>query len=149
MALIHEALYKSKDLAMIDIDDYISKMTTHLLSIYQEDLGEIKIHQQTEGVLLDINKAIPCGLIISELVSNCLKHAFPGKKDGQITIRMTTDKKGTNTLVVRDNGKGLAEGLNYRDVETLGWQLVMDLVQQIAGSIELKKTQGTEFVVRF
>jgi PAS domain S-box-containing protein len=149
MALIHEALYKSKDLAMIDFADYISRMTTHLLSIYREDLGEIEIRQQTEGVLLDINKAIPCGLIISELVSNCLKHAFPGKKDGQITIRMITDKKGTNTLVVKDNGKGLPDWLDYRDVETLGLQLVTDLVRQISGSIELKKKQGTEFIIRF
>ncbi len=149
MALIHEALYKSKDLAMIDIADYISRMTTHLLSIYKKDLGEIEIKQKAEGVFLDINRAIPCGLIISELVSNCLKHAFTGKKEGQITIRMATDKKGINRLVVKDNGTGLPEGLAYREAETLGLQLVTDLVQQINGSIELKKTHGTEFIVKF
>ncbi|UCE40500.1 MAG: PAS domain S-box protein [Candidatus Aminicenantes bacterium] len=151
MSLIHEALYKSKDLAMIDIADYIYRMTTHLLSIYREDLGKIEIEQKTEGVFLDINKAIPCGLIISELVSNCLKHAFPGKKEGQITIRMTTDKKGKNRLVVKDDGTGLPEGLDFREAKTLGLQLVTDLVKQINGSIKLKKTHetGTEFVVTF
>ena len=149
MALIHEALYKSKDLAMIDIADYISRMTTHLLSIYREDLGEIEIKQEAEGVFLDINRAIPCGLIISELVSNCLKHAFRGKAEGKVIIRMATDKKGINRLVVKDNGAGMPEGLDYREAETLGLQLVTDLVQQINGSIELKKTHGTEFIVKF
>jgi two-component sensor histidine kinase len=124
-------------------------MTTHLLSIYKGDLGEIEIKQEAEGVFLDINRAIPCGLIISELVSNCLKHAFLGKKEGQITIRMATDKKGINRLVVKDNGTGLPERLDYRKAETLGLQLVIDLVKQINGSIELKRTHGTEFIVKF
>ena len=149
MALIHEALYKSGDLGRIDIADYISRMTTHLLSIYKEGLGDIEINQEAEGIFLDINRAIPCGLIISELVSNCLKHAFPGKRGGQITIRMTRDIKGTNSLIVKDNGTGLPDGLNYREIDTLGLQLVSDLVQQINGSITLKKTHGTEFVVKF
>ena len=149
MALIHEALYKSGDLGRIDIADYISRMTTHLLSIYKEGLGDIEINQEAEGIFLDINRAIPCGLIISELVSNCLKHAFPGKRGGQITIRMTRDIKGTNSLIVKDNGTGLPDGLNYREIDTLGLQLVTDLVQQINGSITLKKTHGTEFVVKF
>jgi two-component sensor histidine kinase len=149
MALIHEALYKSGDLARIDIADYISRMTTQLLSVYREDLGDIEINQEAEGIFLDINRAIPCGLIISELVSNCLKHAFPGKQGGQISIRMTKDNKGTTSLIVKDNGTGLPEGLDYRETETLGLQLVTDLVQQINGSITLKKTHGTEFVVKF
>jgi PAS domain S-box-containing protein len=151
MALIHEALYKSKDLAMIDIADYLRRMTTHLLSVYREALGEIEIKQEAEGVFLNINKAIPCGLIISELVSNCLKHAFPEKKQGQITIRISKNKKGIYSLIVKDNGIGLPEGLNYREAETLGLQLVTDLVLQINGSIQLKKIHetGTEFVIKF
>jgi PAS domain S-box-containing protein len=149
MALIHEALYKSEDLAKIDISDYLSRMSTHLLSIYREDLGDIKIIQKAEGIFLDINRAIPCGLIISELVSNCMKHAFPRKRHGQITIGMTKDKKGTTSLIVKDNGIGLPEGLDYRKTETLGLQLVTDLVYQINGSISVKKSQGTEFVIKF
>jgi len=149
MALIHEGLYKSGDLANIDIGDYISRMTTHMLSIYREDLGEIDIKQEAKGVYLDVNRAIPCGLIISELVSNSLKHAFPGKKKGQITIHMARDKKGVNSLTITDNGTGFPEGLNFRETETLGLQLVTDLVQQLNGSISLKKTEGTEFLVKF
>jgi PAS domain S-box-containing protein len=149
MALIHEALYKSKNLAIIDISDYVSRMATHLLSIYREDLGEIEINQEAKGVFLDINRAIPCGLIISELVSNCLKHAFPQKKPGKITIRMTRDKKDRCSLTVKDNGIGLPEALDFKDADTLGLQLVTDLVQQIKGSIVLNKAHGTEFIVNF
>jgi PAS domain S-box-containing protein len=149
MALIHEALYKSGDLARIDIAEYIGRMTTHLLSVYREESGDIRIKQETEGVFLDINRAIPCGLIISELVSNSLKHAFPGKMRGKIDIRMATDKKGKYSLVVKDDGTGFPEGLNFRKTETLGLQLVIDLVQQINGSIALRRTKGTEFAVTF
>ncbi len=149
MALIHEALYKSGDLAHIDIAEYISRMTTHLLSIYREDLGEVDVRQEAEGIFLDINKAIPCGLVISELVSNSLKHAFPEKKKGQVLIKMTKNKRGKNTLIVKDNGIGFPEGLDFRKTETLGLQLVNDLVMQINGSIQIKKTEGTEFVVKF
>ena len=149
MALIHEALYKSGDLAKIDISDYITGMTTHLMSIYRDELGDIEIFQEAEGIVLDINRAIPCGLIISELVSNCLKHAFPKYRRGRITIRMTSDKKGATTLIVKDNGIGFPEGLDYKNTETLGMQLVTDLVTQIHGTIDLKRTVGTEFSVTF
>jgi len=149
MALIHEALYKSEDLANIDFSDYISRMTTHLLSLYREDSGEVSINQETEGIFLDINRAIPCGLVISELVSNSLKHAFPNRKRGQILIRMSRDEKGKHILTVKDTGVGFPEGLNFRDAETLGLQLVTDLVAQLKGRIELKRKEGTEFVVKF
>ncbi len=148
MALIHEALYKSGDLAHIDFADYISRMTTHLLSIYREDLGHVEVKQEAEGVFLDINKAIPCGLIISELVSNSLKHAFPEKREGNVLIRMLMNK-GKNELVVKDDGIGFPAGLNFRKTETLGLQLVTDLVLQVSGSIQLKRTEGTEFIVKF
>ncbi len=149
MALIHEALYKSSDLANIDFTDYISRMTTHLLSIYREDLGEVKIKQEAEGIFLDINRAIPCGLLISELVSNSLKHAFPDKKKGQIIIEMNKGKRGEYILEIKDTGIGFPEALDFRETQTLGLQLVGDLVNQLRGSIELKKGEGTDFVVRF
>jgi two-component sensor histidine kinase len=134
---------------MIDIAEYISRMTTHLMSIYREDLGDIQINQEAKGVFLDINRAIPCGLIISELVSNCLKHAFPQKKQGKISIRMIRDKKDRCNLIVKDNGIGLPEGLDFKNTDTLGLQLVADLVHQIKGKVELNKAPGTEFIVKF
>jgi PAS domain S-box-containing protein len=149
MALIHETLYKSGDLANIDFTDYIARMGTHLLSIYKEELGDVSISQEAEGVFLDINRAIPCGLLISELLSNALKHAFPMKKKGKVVIKMSKDKRNKYFLMVKDTGVGFPEGLDFRATETLGLQLVGDLVHQLRGSIELKKGPGTEFVVRF
>jgi PAS domain S-box-containing protein len=144
MALIHEALYKSEDLAKIDFSDYISRMTTHLLSLYREDLGEVSINQEAEGIFIDINRAIPCGLVISELVSNSLKHAFPDRRRGQIVIRMKRDKKDKHTLTVKDTGVGFPESLDFREAETLGLQLVTDLVAQLNGTIGMEKKDGTE-----
>jgi len=149
MALIHEALYKSDDLANIDFSDYISRMATHLLSFYREEIRHVKFKQEVQGIFLDINKAIPCGLIISELISNALKHAFSGRRDGEILIRMKRDKRGKYTLTVKDTGVGFPEKLNFREATTLGLQLVTDLTVQLHGQIELKKREGTEFTIRF
>lgn len=149
MALIHEALYKSDDLANIDFSDYISRMTTHLLSLYREEIGKVRINQDVRGIFLDINKAIPCGLLISELISNALKHAFPGRENGEVFIKMRRDKKSGYTLVVKDSGVGFPEELDFREAKTLGLQLVTDLVAQLHGQIELQKKEGTEFTIRF
>jgi two-component sensor histidine kinase len=149
MALIHEALYKSDDLANIDFSEYINRMTTHLLSLYREEIGHVKINQETRGILLDINKAIPCGLIISELISNALKHAFLGRRSGEVFIKMKRDTRGRYTLVVKDTGVGFPEKLDFRDARTLGLQLVTDLVSQLQGKIELQTKEGTEFTIRF
>jgi PAS domain S-box-containing protein len=149
MALIHEALYKSDDLANIDFSDYISRMATHLLSFYREEIGHVKFAQEAQGIFLDVNKAIPCGLILSELISNALKHAFPGRRDGEILIRMNRDKKGKYTLAVKDTGVGFPEKLDFREAKTLGLQLVTDLTAQLHGQIELQRREGTEFTIRF
>jgi two-component sensor histidine kinase len=149
MALIHVALYKSDDLANIDFSDYVSRMATHLLSFYREEIGHVKFTQEAQGIFLDINKAIPCGLIISELLSNALKHAFPGRRDGEILVKMTRVKKGKCTLSVKDNGVGFPEKLDFRETKTLGLQLVTDLTAQLHGEIELQKGEGTEFNIRF
>jgi PAS domain S-box-containing protein len=149
MALIHEALYKSDDLANIDFSDYLSRMTTHLLSLYREEIGQVRISQEAKDIFLNINKAIPCGLIISELISNALKHAFPDKRDGEVSIEMREDKKGKYTLVVKDNGVGFPAKMDFRAANTLGLQLVNDLVSQLNGRIDFSRKEGTEFTIRF
>jgi PAS domain S-box-containing protein len=149
MALIHEALYKSDDLANIDFSDYINRMATHLLSFYREEIGHVRFNQEAQGIFLDINKAIPCGLIISELLSNALKHAFPGRRDGEILVKMKRDQRGKYTLSVKDTGVGFPEELDFREAKTLGLQLVTDLTAQLHGEIELQNGEGTEFNIRF
>ena len=149
MALIHESLYRSKDLASIDFSDYTKMMTTHLLAMYGIVMSTINLKVDIEDVYLDINRAIPCGLIISELVSNSLKHAFPKGRKGEIIVKMHSDKKGKHTLIIRDTGVGFPEGLDIHETETLGMQLVTDLVKQLKGTIKLDREDGTTFKITF
>jgi len=149
MALIHESLYKSRDLASIDFSDYVERLTTHLFSMYRIRPDSIQFNMEIKDVYLDINRAIPCGLIINELVSNSLKHAFPDERNGEITLKMYEDRRNKHTLIVKDNGIGFPEGLDFRKTETLGMQLVGDLVKQLKGKIELKTEEGTEFNIVF
>jgi two-component sensor histidine kinase len=98
---------------------------------------------------MSINTAVPCGLIINELVSNALKYAFEGRQEGQISIRLSQPDPSTLLLVVKDNGIGLPQGFDLGRAETLGLKLVNGLTQQISGKISLKNGQGTEFTIQF
>lgn len=149
MAFIHEALYQSEDLAMIDFSIYIRKLITHLFSVYSTETKLPNLRLNVKNVYLDINRAIPCGLTINELVSNSLKHAFPDSRKGEIIVEMRSDKKGKYTLIVKDTGIGMPKELNIHNTETLGMQLVNDLVEQIDGTIELNRIGGTTFSIMF
>ena len=149
MALIHESLYRSPDLARIDFSDYIKKITTHLLAMYSIEGKKVKLTTEVENVYLDINRAIPCGLIINELVSNALKYAFPGNSNGEIMVKMFSDENGKYKLIISDNGIGLPENVDFRQTKTLGLQLVTDLVRQLDGHIQLEKDKGTTFKIEF
>jgi two-component sensor histidine kinase len=100
-------------------------------------------------VHMDIKRAIPCGLIITELISNSLKHAFPNGKKGEIVVEMYPDKGEKYKLVISDNGVGFPEGLDFRQTKSLGMRLVVDLVNQLNGTIELRREKGTEFRIEF
>lgn len=149
MALIHESLYQSKDLARISFYDYIKRLTTHLFSIYRTELESINLKVDIKDVFLDINRAIPCGLIINELVSNSLKHAFTDGKKGEIAVEMDEDERGRYTIIVSDTGIGFPEELDFQNTETLGMQLVTDLVRQLDGNMKLSRLKGTEFKIVF
>jgi len=98
-------------------------------------------------VHLDINRAIPCGLIVNELVSNSLKHAFPGGREGEIFIKFYLNKQGKIILVVRDNGVGFPEDIDFRRTKSFGMQVVNDLVEQLGATIELDRKYGTTFKI--
>lgn len=149
MALIHESLYKSNDLARINFSDYINRLTIHLFSIYRTGMNSIELRVEVGDVFLDINRAIPCGLIINELVSNSLKHAFPDGRRGEIAVKMDMDKRGKYLLLVKDTGIGFPENVDFHQTDTLGMQLVTDLVKQLNGNIKLKRDGGTEFRIVF
>jgi len=149
MAMIHEKLYQSRDLARIDFTEYIQSLASGLFSSYGADPSLIKLNMTLEGVSLNIETAIPCGLMINELLSNCLKHAFPGGRKGEINIDFHREDEKMLVLTVSDNGVGLPEDLDIKDTETMGLQLVNALTGQLDGTIELDTTHGTEFKITF
>lgn len=149
MALIHEKLYQTEDLSSINFGQYIRSLTVHLFHTYKINPNVIRMKTDVADVFLDINRAIPCGLIINELVSNSLKHAFPDNKKGEIRIRLAVHSKKKIRLIVSDNGVGLPKNINLSEPETLGLQLVSDLVKQIEGTIRLERAKGTVFHISF
>ncbi len=149
MALIHEKLYQSRNLSRIDFADYLRKLTDDLFRSYGLSPDRIALVTHAEGVSLGIDAAIPCGLIVNELVSNCLKHAFPNGREGEVHVTLMP-KNGMYELTVRDNGVGFPKGLDFRHTESLGLQLVTTLTEQLDGTIELNANgAGTEFRILF
>ena len=147
MAMIHEKLYQSKDFTNIKFDDYIERLISELF--YSYDLGKdrVKPSIEVEKVKLNIETAVPCGLIISELVSNCLKHAFPsGDGELNLSLKLVDDKY---ELIISDNGIGFPKELDFKKTKSLGLQLVNSLVKQIDGQINLDKSHGTKFTIIF
>lgn len=148
MALIHERLYRSTDLKHIDYGDYIRTLTRDLFRTYVADPSRINLELEVEDVMIDINTAIPLGLIINELVSNSMKHAFPGDETGKITVKFSEDDD-ICTLEVSDNGVGFPPELELGKTDSLGLQLVTSLTQQIGGELELERSPGTTFRITF
>jgi two-component sensor histidine kinase len=148
MALVHEELYRSSDLADIAMDSYIRKLTANLFFAYQSTPARITLDIKARDVYLPIDAAVPCGLIINELVSNALKHAFKQRDKGLISIRFHHDGSA-HVLVVSDDGVGLPKDLDIENTESLGLQLVSTLTKQLRGTIEVTRTQGTSFSMSF
>ncbi|MGB8220134.1 MAG: PAS domain S-box protein, partial [Methanoregula sp.] len=148
IALVHEKLYQSKDFDQIDYADYLRKITDHLFESYQVDQRIITLHLNAEKAVLHIDKAVPCSLIINEMISNSLKHAFPGGRKGVITIDFK--KSGDKYIVTySDDGIGIPDSVIFDRTESLGMQLIRGLTKQINGSIELDKASGTKYTVTF
>ncbi|RXA17584.1 PAS domain S-box protein, partial [Methanosarcina sp. MSH10X1] len=182
MALVHEKLYQSEDMVSVDFADYIKNLAGYLFQSYSLDSGKVSLKLDVEKVFLGMDTAVPLGIIVNELVSNSLKHAFPeGKTGGRISVclkreenekqsfgksfpgaerdeipkkKSASEAKTGNiserfSLVVADNGAGFPEEIDFRETESLGLQLVTNLVDQIEGSVELCTGRGTEFRIRF
>lgn len=147
MSLIHEKLYRSHNLTNIRLKDYITDLIHQLYASYGVNPEQIT-HTITEEttVTLDIDKSIPCGLIINEIISNSLKHAFPNNKKGTITINMKTEKKYL-ILTIKDNGIGLPKNVDIDNTNTLGMTLIKSLINQLNGSLQLKNTTGTTYTL--
>jgi two-component sensor histidine kinase len=149
MSLIHERLYQSNNLARISFQGYIDALVTSLFISYGVRTDLIKSEIHAEGISFEINTAIPCGLIINELVSNCLKHAFPDERTGTVRISLSAAGDDRFTLAISDDGIGLPEGLDYEKSATLGLKLVSALTGQLDGFTELDRGKGTTFRITF
>jgi len=156
MAIIHEKLYQSKDLAKIDFGDYVKSLILDLFHSYGVEKDLIQLDVNIKDILLDINTAIPCGLIVNELVTNSIKHGF-SLHNASIGHNEIKDKISVNvseddefyTMTIYDNGVGFPKDLNFQNTDSLGMQLVINLANQLKGTVELKKEDGTLFTVNF
>jgi len=150
MSLIHETLYQSKDFANVDFNGYVKSISNYLLRSYIVISGAIKLNLEIEDITLGLDHAIPCGLIINELVSNSLKHAFPKGREGEIKIALRTINDHEVELTVSDDGVGIPREIDMGNPETLGLELVQILAEnQLDGTLELERDGGTEFRIRF
>jgi len=155
MALVHEKLYRSKNLSSIDFKDYITSLANGLLTFYGRNAKNVSFTVNAGGIILGIDTAIPCGLIINELISNSLKHAFPQERSGRISIDLNktsaADKKDNEyDLTISDDGIGIPQHIDISHTKSLGLQLVTNLTtHQLRGSIELRRNGGTSFHIRF
>jgi two-component sensor histidine kinase len=147
MALVHEQLYTSADLARIDLGCYVKHLTEQL-SHTSVRSGLIGIHLQADAVLLTPDAAIPCGLILTELISNALKYAFPAGQPGEVHVEVGAPNGQEVTMVVRDTGVGFPEAVDFRHTTSLGLQLVCMLTEQLQGTITLERRPGTTFTLR-
>jgi PAS domain S-box-containing protein len=151
MALIHETLYQSSDLARVDFAQYIDQLLRYLFHSYGVKSSEIGTEVKVEDILLDLDTAIACGLVIIELVSNALKHAFPAGLEwaGKIRLDLRADETQIK-LMVSDNGVGFPADIDFRQAESLGLQLVnTSIIDELEGTIELDRSSGTAFKITF
>jgi len=149
MALVHEQLYRSESLAKIDFASYIQSLTASLFDSFGAMAAAVTAKIDVEEVVLDIDTALTCGLIVNELVANALKYAFPTGKEGEIGIVFHSREDKRLTLMINDNGVGFPEDVDFRNTQSLGLQLVRMFTEQLDGIVELEKSGGTTFKITF
>ncbi|NEP11047.1 MAG: PAS domain S-box protein, partial [Symploca sp. SIO2C1] len=150
MALIHEKLYRSDNLDQVNFGEYLESLLDNLLSSYGYDEERIKFELNIDPVLLNIETANPCGLIVNELITNTFKHAFPkSRTNNKLWLGLHQLPDNQITLIVKDNGIGFPGDIDFRNTESLGLQLVCTLTEQLEGTIELEHCDGTSFQLKF
>lgn len=152
MALIHEMLYQSKNLSNIKADEYLNELVKYIGSTYNVGKKiDVKLTIESGLKRIDMNRAVPCGLLINELLSNAFKYAFLNKKKGSIQVDFKFLKRGKHKfqLTVKDNGVGIPSKVSIDSPETLGLQLVQTLVEQLEGDLKVNHKKGTEFIIQF
>ncbi len=162
MSLIHETLYQSETLTQVDFSDYIERLATNILFAQSTDCDRIKLEFNLEPVFLNLETAIPCGLLLNELITNSIKHAFPDPLQGKIYIELhyqsaetapnqnqTSCQEPKIMLKVSDNGIGLPANMDFKETKSLGLTLIHDLTQQLGGNLAINLSNGTQFTLIF
>nr|WP_049891104.1 PAS domain S-box protein [Methanohalobium evestigatum] len=147
MSFVHQKLYQTNNLDNLNSKDYIKELVSYLTNLYNKNNIDLNIDVQNCYFGIDI--IIPLGMLINELVSNSLKYAFPEGESGKVDIQLYKNYKECYTLIIADNGRGIPENIDIRDAETLGFQLVSSLVNQVNGDFEIYSGNGTMFIIEF
>ncbi len=148
MSLIHEELYSSQDFTHINLSEYIQNLTKELLTSHIGDPGRVQLTVNVEDINMELETAIPLGLLINEIVANSVNHAFPHHQEGKIIVDLKRDGDAF-ILKISDNGIGIPENVDFEKADTLGFQLINNLVNQLDGEIEMHTNNGTMFIVKF
>ena len=149
MSLIHQTLYQSESVAQVDFARFLDELVRGLTDSYRSVAGQVRIGVKASGIALPINEAIPCGLIINELVSNALKHGFTDGRGGQIEVAMSEPSPGDMVLSVSNDGAPIAHDQNLLQTQTLGLQLVHLLTRQLGGVLDIHRSNPVRFELRF
>lgn len=148
IALIHEELYQAKDLANVNFGEYLKLLIQNLSEVYNAN-PRIQFHLDLNGTQLNVDTAVPLGMIVNELVTNSLKYAFPGNRRGNISIQLHPVEGSSYLMVIEDDGVGIGNDYETNQHNSLGMQLVQILAQQLSGKVEIERGQGTRFNVTF
>jgi two-component sensor histidine kinase len=149
ISLVYEKLYQAGSTTRLDFADYLQALVLHLVHSLGTDIHRVRLRMDLRKSLLDIRTAIPCGLIVNELVSNALQHAFPGTRSGTVLIGLRPLPGSAFRLVVADNGVGWTDTVDLRQAKTLGLQIVQMLTNQVEGTLVLKRAKGTRYELVF
>ncbi len=149
IALVHEKLYQSEDLANVNFGEYVNTLAVRLFDAYSSRLPDVELKVNVESIYLQVNQAIPCALVINELVMNSIKHGFPTGKGGEIAIEIKLLDADKVSLSVADNGVGLPKDFKIDTPVTLGMQIINALIGQLHGTLEVDKSKGTKFIIDF
>jgi PAS domain S-box-containing protein len=149
MALLHERLYQSQSLSEIDCQEYVRQLAAHLFRSFGVRTDRIRLRVNVESTRMNMDTAVPCGLVLNELVSNSLKYAFPDGRDGEVRVELTEDDKRSMRLSVSDDGVGLPKDFDLQGVRSLGLRLVRTLAEQLGATIEVRSEHGTQVCLTF
>ena len=149
MALAHEMLYRARDMSRIAAGDFLGKLVEYVFASSSTDQMKVTLFTHFEDGPLQIDHAINCGLILNELITNCLKHAFPGERVGELRIELRFDEDESVRLSVSDNGVGMPLDIDLQSADSFGLDLVKTLVEELKGDIQLKNDNGCHFTISF